>query len=203
MYLPEKFLNKKIIVIFALILVAGGIFYWQYANKEIKGSPDDYEIIETAEGIFVENKKAGLFVKAPNGWEVKKMEVGEGGVTFYPRDIKIKWENNQIVLPLEVGCIIGGEIIYRKINFEEIKKNAKQTHIVLGVESDEFEEIIINNHKALKNTFNLHKYGPGIGVYILVKNKVYTFYLYWNPDEKERCIQEFDQFLETVSIYSD
>ena len=59
-------MKKKIIIALVLILIAlGGFFYWQ--NREIKGSPDDYVIKETAEGIFVENKKAGLKVKSPEG----------------------------------------------------------------------------------------------------------------------------------------
>ena len=196
-------LKKKKIIIFliiiSLLIIAGGVFWW-WQGREIKGSPDDYVIKETEEGKIVENKKAGLLVKAPEEWEVKKMEIEGGGITFYSGDTKIKWENDQIVLPLEDGCVMGSEVIYKKMDFEEIKEDARRTHIMLGVKSDEFEEIIVNNHKALKNTFELHKYGPGIGIYIPVKNKGYAFYLYWGPDEKERCIQEFESFLETISI---
>jgi len=64
-----KILNKKIvipIIIVVLILVGGGFFWWQW--REIKGSPDDYVIKETPEGKIVENKKAGLTVKVPEGW---------------------------------------------------------------------------------------------------------------------------------------
>ena len=59
--------RKKIGVIFIVIglilAVSAGLFYW-YINREIKGSPDDYMIRETNEGIVVENNKAGLEVKA-------------------------------------------------------------------------------------------------------------------------------------------
>ena len=203
MYLPEKFLNKKIIVIFALILVAGGIFYWQYANKEIKGSPDDYEIIETAEGIFVENKKAGLFVKAPEGWDVQKIDFFEGSVTFKTTDIEGRVEDNIIKAPLEKGCAIDIALVYRDFIFEKLKEEIIDMHAGIGIFSEEFEIITINNQEVLKNTFDSKFIGPSIGIYFLGKDKTYNFALYWNPDEKEKCIQEFDKFLETVSIYSD
>ena len=203
MYLPEKFLNKKIIVIFALILVAGGIFYWQYANKEIKGSPDDYEITETAEGTFVENKKAGLFVKAPERWDAQKIEFFEGSIAFYTPDIDGKIEDNIIKSPLNKGCAIGGAVIYKKMDFNKIKEEIKEIHAGLGIFSEEFEIITINNQEVLKNTFDSKFIGPSIGIYFLGEDKTYSFALYWNSDEKERCVQEFDKFLETVSIYSD
>ena len=193
-----KILNKKVIFVIVLILLAGGFFWWQ--NKEIKGSPDDYVIKETEEGIFVENKKAGLTMIVPEGWEIKKMEVEEGGVTFYSEGTIIEWKNDQIILPLENGCMMGSEVIYEKMDFEEIKEEARRTHLMLGVESDEFEEILVNNYKTLKNTFELQEYGPGVGIYIPIKNKGYAFYLYWASNQKEECVQEFDKFLETISI---
>lgn len=203
MYLPEKFLNKKIIVIFILILVAGGIFYWQYANKEIKGSPDDYEIIETTEGIFVENKKAGLFVKAPDGWDVKKMEIGEGSILIHTFDIEGEKKNEIVALPLTKGCGIEISVAYKKMNFEEIKEKVKMLHWGIQIKFEEFEEIVINNYYALKNTFDSDVLGPAVVIYIPKGNKLYDFGLYFESDEKEKCVQEFNNFLETVSIYSD
>ena len=196
-------MKKKILIPIFVILVlavAGGGFFWWWQGREIKGSPEDYVIKETEEGKIVENKKAGLTVKVPEGWEAKKMGIEGGGVTFYSDGTIIEWKNDQIVLPLENGCVMGSEVIYEKMNFEEIKEEARRTHFMLGVESDEFEEILVNNYKALKNTFELQRYGPGIGIYIPIKNKGYAFYLYWASEEKEKCIQEFDKFLETISI---
>jgi len=192
---------KKIIflIVIVLILVVGGGFFW-WQKREIKGSPKDYVIREMPEGKIVENKRAGLTVKVPAGWDARKMEIEEGAVNFYSPDIDIESREEKIVLPIKNGCLIQINVVYKKMNFEQIKQEARQTHIMLGVKSDEFEEIVINNHKALKNTFDLYKYGAGIGSYIPFKNKGYAFYLYWGSEEKEKCLQEFDKFLETVSI---
>jgi len=64
-------MSKKVIFSLIVILIlAGGGFFWWRQGREIKGSPEDYVIKETAEGRFVENRKARLSIKAPEGWEV-------------------------------------------------------------------------------------------------------------------------------------
>ncbi len=200
-----KILNKKVIFIFGIILIlcaAGGFFWWQ--NREIKGSPADYVIKEIEEGKFVENKKAGLTVKAPEDWQAKKIELlKEGSAVIQTSDIEGEKRDGVVVPPLTRGCGIEITITYKMLNFEEIKKEAREIHWMLVPISEEFEEVIINNKKALKNTWEGKAKGPMIAIYIPTGNKVYTFTLAWAPDEKERCIQEFDKFLETVSINPD
>jgi len=196
-------MKKKIIisifVILFLILVAGGGFFW-WQRREIKGNPEDYTIKETPEGKIVENKRAGLTVKVPEGWEAKKIEFLEGAIEFDTKDAEGTWRNGIMSAPFKKGCAIGGGMIYKKMSFDEIKKEIKDIHFGLGIKSDEFEEIEINNRKALKNSFDSTRIGPGISIYIPDKNKVYNFAVYWGPQDKDRCIQEFNNFLETVSI---
>jgi len=196
-------MKKKIIisifVILFLILVAGGGFFW-WQRREIKGSPKDYVIKETAEGKIVENKKAGLTVKVPEGWEAKKIEFLEGSMAFYTKDAEGTWQNGIMDTPFKKGCVIAEGMIYKKMSFEEMKKEIKDIHFGLGIKSDEFEEIEIKNRKALKNTFDSIRTGPGISIYIPDKNKVYNFGVFWGPQDKDRCIQEFDKFLETIPI---
>ena len=192
-------MKKKIIIALVLILIAlGGFFCWQ--NREIKGSPDDYVIKETAEGIFVENKKAGLKVKSPEGWEIKKIETEEGSVLIHTLGVTGKEWNEVVVPPLNKGCSIEMSIIYKKMNFEEIKEEVKSIHWGLQIKSEEFEEIIIDSYPALKNTFDSEILGPAVVIYIPKGNRIYDFDLYFSPDEKEKCVQEFNEFLETVSI---
>jgi hypothetical protein len=81
------------------LILAGGFFYW-WQGREIKGSPEDYVIRETTEGKIIENKKAGLTVKAPEGWGARKIEFGEGSVAFDTKDIKGIWRNEMINPPL-------------------------------------------------------------------------------------------------------
>ena len=194
--------KKKIIIsiiIVLLLVIAGGVFWW-WQGREIKGSPDDYVIKETEEGKFVENKKAGLKVKVPEGWETKKMETKEGSVLTHTLDIEGKEWNDMVVPPLTNGCGIEISVVYKKMNFEEIKEEVKAIHFGVQIKSEEFEEIAINSHRALKNTFDSEVLGPAIVIYIPKGNKLYDFDLYFSPNEKEKCIQEFNEFLETVSI---
>jgi len=195
--------KKKIKIVIAvfvvLILGAGGVFWWQ--GREIKGRPEDYVIKETAEGKIVENKKAGLVVKVPEGWETKRMEQKEGGVMFYSPRTEIEWKEESVVLlPLKNGCIIETSIIYEDMDFVDIKLDARYSLATLGSKSVEFEEITISNYPALRIIFDTQKVGPGIAADIPKNDKVYTFNLMWGVSEKEDCMQEFDKFLETVSI---
>jgi len=194
--------NKKItifIIILALLLITGGVFWW-WGEREIKGSPDDYVIKETVEGKIVENKKAGLTVKIPDGWEVERVEFEEGATNFYSQDAEVELREGKIVLPIKSGCLIQFNVVYEKMDLEQIKEEARYTHYWLDSVSEEFEEITVKNCSAIKNTFDTQKTGPGIGIYIPIKNKGYAFYFYWGPEEKEKCAQEFDKFLETVEI---
>jgi len=193
-------MKKKIIIALVLILIAlGGFFYWQ--NREIKGSPDDYVIKETAEGIFVENKKAGLSVRVPEGWEIKKIETEEGLMTLFPLETEMEIIEEKIVLPIKEGCLIRTTIVYREGDLDQIKKETTIDHVLMGgTIYDDFEEVMMNNYYGIKNVFESEKFGSGTSIYIPIKNKVYGFHLVWASDEKERCVQEFDKFLETVSI---
>ena len=195
-----KILNKKIvipIIIVVLILVGGGFFWWQW--REIKGSPDDYVIKETAEGKIVENKKAGLTVKVPEGWIEEKIGVEEGSVIFYSPDAE-GYRPDKIRPPLKKGCIIETAIAYKKTTFEELKKEIEEAHKSLIIKSDEFKMIEINGRPALKNISNSIDIGPSVDIYLLAENKFYGLGVSAGLEDIEKCSQEFDKFLETVSI---
>jgi len=196
-------MNKKIIissiVILIVVVVAGGFFWWRQ-GREIKGSPEDYVIMETAEGIFVENKKAGLSVKVPEGWEVEKMEMQEGLIVFYSPNVEGEIRDDKVVPPLREGCIIHVSVIYEGKDITQLKLEARYNLALLGVKSAEFEEVMINNYEALKIIADTEKIGPGVGVDISHKDKTYSFLLIFTPEERGVCIQEFDKFLETISI---
>jgi len=193
-------INKKIIfsLIIVLLLIGGGFFWWQ--GREIKGSPEDYVIKETEEGKFVENKKAGLTVKVPEGWEVEKIEVMEGSMIFYSPDAE-GYRPAKIKPPLKKGCIIEVATAYKKTNFEEIKKEIEEAHKSLIMKSDEFEMIEVNGKPALKNISNSMDIGPSVDIYLLAENKLYGLGISTGPEDIEKCSQEFDKFLETILIH--
>ena len=198
----SKWKKVLISVLIILILGAGGFFYWRQ-NRKIKGSPDDYVVRETSEGTFVENKKAGLTIKIPEGWVVKKIKSLLGSVVFYLPETEGEWRNEMMSPPFTKGCGIETSVIYKKMNFEELKKEIKATHWGLKIKSEEFEEITVNNYQALKNNFDSEILKSAMAVYIPVENKLYDFDLYWAPDSEEICVQEFNKFLAAVSITPD
>ncbi len=193
-------MSKKIVilVVFVLLLIIGGVFYWQKI-RTIKGSPDDYVIKETAEGTIVENKKAGLRMKVPEGWQVEKIEVMEGSVVFYSPDAE-GVRTGKVRPPLKKGCLIETAVAYRKMSFSKIKEEIEEGHKWLAIVSDVFKMIGVNNYPALKNTYDCLELGPSIDVYIPLDSKLYDLGISVAPGDKERCFQEFDKFLETVSI---
>ena len=189
--------NKVLILILgfvAVLSIGAGVFY--YMNREIKGSPDDYVI----QGDIIENKRAGLKIQAPQGWDIQKIELLEGSVAFDSPDIEGEWRNNMVSPPFTKGCGIEIGIMYKKMNFETIKEEIKDIHFSLGVISEEFEEIEINNKKALKNTFDSEVLGPSMAVYFIENKKLYSFGVNWGPDDKERCVKEFEEMLDKVEI---
>ena len=200
----EKNINKKRKFLISLIFVfvfasLAGVFYFQ--NREIKGNPDDYVIIETEQGTIVENKRAGLSMKVPDGWEVRKIEVMEGSVVFYSPDAE-GLNPDKIRPPLQKGCMIEAAIVYKKMNFEEIRARVEEIHEGFLIELEEFEEIKINNYQALRNKFECQLLNYGEALYISINNNLYSFCIYSSLEDtnKEVCVQEFDEFLKGVSI---
>ncbi len=189
----------SIIVILLLILAVGGFFYW-WNHRQIRGSVDDFVIKETSEGKIIENKKAGLTIKAPEGWEVKKMNIGEGLVSLNSSDATIELKEEKVVLPIQLGCLIQTNVIYKKATLNEIRDEVLYNHYFLGAKIDNFVDINIKNLTAIKNNLETEKYGSQTGAYLPYGNKVYSFYLFWGPNDKENCDQVFNKFLESVSI---
>ena len=194
-------MSKKIIILIVifLLLIVEGIFWWQ--KKEIKGSPADYVIKETEAGKIVENKKAGLTVKVPEGWDGKKIkDIEEGSFIIQTLDIEGKEINDVVMPPLIRGCGIEIAINYKRLSFEEIEQDVREIYTRLVLIDQRFERITVDDKEALKNIVDTETVGSMMGVYVPIMDKVYSFTLIWGLDEKEKCIEQFDKFLETVSI---
>jgi len=193
--------NFKIIfpLLFILILASGGFFWWQ--NREITGSPEDYVIKETEQGRIVENKKAGLTFEVPEGWKGTKIKDIEGGsFIIQTSDVEGKKNNDVAMPPLTQGCGVEIGINYKKLNFEEIEQDAKEIYTRLVLIDQRFERTRVDDKEALKNIVNTQYTGPMVGIYVPVNDKVYSSTLIWNLNEKEECMEQFNEFLETVSI---
>ncbi len=204
-----KILNKKIIFIFGIILilcVAGGFFWWQ--NKETPINKwdtaevslrEDYIIKETPKGIMVENKTVGLSYEIPKDWILENGNPSR----FYSPDTKFKGDTSVI---LEKGCKTYVYTSYIKTNLETLKKfiDADFSKLSSGVKLDEFSVIKISKYSALRHEYQVKNFGMEyISVDFPSKDKLYKILLSSPIEEKERCEEEFDTFLETVSINPD
>jgi len=188
-----------IIGLFLLVILVGGIFLW-FSKRETKGSSNDYMIKETNEGVFVENRRAGFTVKAPTGWKTQRYEFFEGSVGFDSPNVEGKLQNGVMKAPFTKGCAIETAVVYKKMSFDDLKKEIKEIHYGLGIKTDETEIVKINGKEALKNTYDSKYIGPGIAVYIPYKNNLYSFDIYWGPEEKEKCLETFNDFLNSVEF---
>ena len=197
---------KKIIIPIAivLLLVAGGLFWWQ-ENRETPiekweaakvSQAEDYIIKETPEGKMVENKKMGLIYEIPKDWI---LENGDP-TTFYSPDTKI-WEKRSDIL--EKGCKIYIWTSYIKTNLDTLKKFIDANFLKLSsvIKIDESSTIKVNNYPALRHKYHIENLGMWyISVDFPFKDKLYKIVIFNPIEENERCEGEFNKFLETVSI---
>ena len=185
-------------VLLLLVIVAGGVFLWFKAGKQV-GKPADYTVSEVGQERIVENKKAGLKVIAPEGWTVEKIAVEQGSMVFYSPDAE-GVRDGKPRPPLKAGCVIEVAVAYEKKSVEDIKNEIKSIHEDLGTKVDLVEEILIGGRPFIRNKFESTDLGDSINLYTITPNKFYGFSIYYGSSDTERCSQEFDKFLETVSI---
>ncbi|MCD6550448.1 hypothetical protein J7K24_02795 [bacterium] len=196
-------MKKNSIFLFLLIvllIIAGGVFWWKTNKREIKGSPDDYVIKESNEGKVVENLKAGLKFKVPEGWKVKKVEVDEGSVVLYSPDAESVYPTGPLRPPLKKGCMIEVAVIYKSMSIDEIEERIKEMHTSPTIEIDRIVSVEIKQINALRNEFLDKVLGYGDAVYIPSQDRVYSICIYSGSQEIETCNQEFNKFLDTLSL---
>jgi hypothetical protein len=200
--------NKKILVPLAIFFlsVAGGFFYywlfyetppekWEEAGYS---QQEDYILKETAEGKIIDNRKAGLKFKVPDGWRLERPSYSDYLVLYSP-EAKGSAKEGKI----EKGCEIIVEIMDIKTSVEAIEKRLRYLHQEWGPE--EYELLEVSGKKGLKNIAAIPSLNlTGIGVHIPIR-KILGSQLYYlsvsaNLEEKDFCGQAFDGFLEGVEI---
>jgi hypothetical protein len=157
---------------------------------------EDYIAKETPDGKIVENKKMGLTYEIPKDWI---LENGDPSM-FHSLDTKFR-EKSSIFL--EKGYKIGVYASYIKTNLNTLKKliDADFSKSSSVIKIDESSIIEVSNYPALRHEYHIEKFGMFyISVYFPAKNKLYKILLSSSIGEKEHCEEEFNKFLETVSI---
>jgi len=199
--------KKRFFILFIAIsiLLTGGFFYYWFFyetppekwDEAEYSKPEDYVVKKTLEGTIVENKKAGISFRVPDGWRVEKERYRDYIALFSP-------DAEEISFIVKSGCKIKIEGRYIKTSFKTVEKVLKKGHENWGY-VDEYKIINVDEYKALRNITGimaLDQYYIGVHVPIktIFKNRIYSFGLNSSFQDKERCAREFDQFLKTVLI---
>ena len=199
------------LVIFGwLILLIAGLGPFGEEKEKFVSQPttwsqkEDYVIKETPEGKFVINEKAGLSFKVPEGWRVE-MDESKGAQLLL-----VLFEKNVVLN--QNGVPTGG--CWWRVGIEDNKLEAKRVSQDINFLDSEnnlidmdyytiLREIInVDNYKTLKTTFKFNKTEQANMIEVIVpfEEKIYFFRAFLDLDKEEKCSQEFDKFLETVSI---
>ncbi len=157
---------------------------------------DNYEILDTPSGTIVENKNIGLFFKVADNWNVERVENDTANVevVFSSPDFQSKRNFPEKGCQIRSGAVYFSDenrpsIVARKISKEEEIDKKRQ------------EIVFVSGFPALKTT----KYeNPETGGVFTVEkpfhNKIYFWNLVFASKEKSRCLNDFNEFLESVSL---
>lgn len=217
---PWKSSRTIVIVFIIILLIIGGFLFWNYKKNENReeysatptewSQKEDYKIIESPEGKIVKNEKAGLKFEVPEGWEVQRSEeipgempTGEYWIELLGPNVEFK--DNFI----SKGCGIWLGVRYQKTQYnylslliEDIEENPDDYQ----GEFVKKEIAEVNNRKALKTILTPKNQGEEIfGKIIQVEipfeeNGVLSMETHLLTRYREKCIKEFEQFLDTITI---
>ena len=202
--------KKNIILVFFLLLflILVGYLIYDYTqykketeviSREIPKSIEyesieNYEIIETEKGKMVKNENVGLSFIVPDGWNIDKIE--EDDTIEISRFSKIDRSNSRLI-DGDCDFLIGVDYY--------LKEDNRPLFILQQIEGreellEDIQEIIfVNSYPALKTT---KKSDTTLLINIELPNinKIYNFILFSLLNDEKNCSEEFDKFLETISI---
>lgn len=213
--------GKKAVFVFCfvfIIILFGGFYFWA-KNKEIgrvvfsgirSSDIGNYEIKETALGKIIENVKDGLFFKVPENWIIKKVKTNsQSEVSLFDQNSEFD-KNGDLLAEKSFkengACGIGIAVIKCEKISSDISTDADmlsnyikalQNNLDLGKDSG-FSLNTVSNKNGLRQIINVEKDIRLISVKVPIGQDIFGFStgLIFN----EKCIEEFDNFLKTVSI---
>lgn len=200
-------MNKKhiiIAIVLILILTIAGYLWYKKVQEDRMGpvSFDSFKRIETDGKVFLENKDIGLKFMVPQGWEVQDLpwsSISVASQDFEPF-------NGKSPVP-QRGCLIN---INPKIQIEGSEYDLDYTDLRQRIDSDdcmffknyEKENCKIVDILGLKGIRDNYSENGGIitNLSIPYNNVIYHFEAYIFGENKDKCLQEFDNLLSTISI---
>jgi len=201
----EKLKSKKIIILFIIILLfSAGLFIWWQRKEEPKITfvPTDEFIERKTNGEkIIEHKKSGLEMKVPLDWQI--IDSGYGlflaSIDFKPRS---ETSSYSPLVP-EKGCIF--EVSIKAVNSDEqiYFRNLIDSIQEFPDNYPGYEVIEIGKHNGFKHIYSFEDEsfaGDYVIVRILNEERVYIFEAYLFSEDKEKCTQEFEEFLNKILI---
>ena len=196
--MPKVFYVLMIMTV--VIVVLGGIFLWSSVSEDLDiipavkvEPPENYKIIETAQGISVENSNVGLKFKVPEGWTAEKEEVqaDEWVINVLSPDIKFG----------EDGMLSDGCGLSVWVEQDEITANVVRYEIAdEEAHSENNEKIEISSYSAMRITIGKEGWGEIQAVKVPIRDMVLMIDTLFRPNTEQRCSEVFNQFLEQVEI---
>lgn len=204
-----KIIISVVVFVLIILIIAGGYFFWLWRKESEVGFAtfgDFNEKVNNGEKI-IEHTKSGLNVKISKDWQTGN-GLGELSIIFLSSDFKLHPKMGPYSPPIpENGCSIEMSV---KKEIESSDSDIEYSYLKEKIEECltptkcEDEIIEVSGHKALKHVFSPENQSIISGNYVSVKvprnEWVYAFEAYLFSQDKERCEQEFNKFLEKISI---
>jgi len=196
-----------ITIVFVLALIAAG-YLWYNKVQESRMGPVSFESFEKVESdgkVFMENKDIGLKFMVPEGWEVISTDIAS--LSMHSPDFVPFMDPSFIP---KNGCWVD---VTPKIQIEGSDYDLQYSDLKQEIENDDYLEntdkkkceiMILYGLEGVKCNLlmdeNINNQGNYIYFSIPYDNVVYRFETHIFGQDKDKCLQDFDNFLTTISI---
>ena len=202
-----------ILALMIILIISGFFLFWhKEENNNLNGNknkegPNDFSI----NGNIVENKREGLKVIIPEGWQVKHSSQAFSnvwGVEIVSPDTEIKKYNPPDLYLINKGCVALVSIEKSNISFDVVNNYLaninEDTRISLFEDKEDMGVIKIYGRLAWKETIR-DELDAGRKVEIripLESNKLIYFAFISSGTDREFCFEKFSEILKATEIYS-
>lgn len=197
-----------LICIILFLYIFNASFQGKNILEEVTYEPIDNYVVKEIDGRkVIENENVGLELRVPDGWGVEKFVgtfVDKSG--NYENAIIISSPDAEIDPAINIpkkGCGLSLSVEYR---YSE-EKYQDLYHLIIDLQensgdiSEDYKIIEISEKPALWEVFfDDDVFGKAILVSLPVEEKVFVFETIIIPEEKDRCLSEFTNILEEVTI---
>ncbi|MDD5098480.1 MAG: hypothetical protein PHD31_02065 [Candidatus Pacebacteria bacterium] len=205
----NKYKTLLIVIVILAIIAIGYLSYVRY--QESKLGPVSYESFKRAEEngkTFLENKEVGLKFEVPEGWKTNYV-FGWTSLSMQSEDFKVFNEKNYPIP--EKGCWINVVAEKQYLGKEDAEYldaieliNDSEYLSSQNTDNNKYEVYYLDSIESIKSNILIDQNKDNQGNYISVEvpynNIYYSFETHLFGQDKEKCQEEFNNFLKTISI---